>query len=88
MCILIRSAEVGIELVYWSSEDVCIYVRSDAPPDLAHDEIRAILADLDAPPSGNEQLICFCGDTIPQPPGLITAHRTTTTHRQELRYGA
>lgn len=92
MCILIVRVDVGVELVFWSRDDVAIYVHRDASPTFADNEIRAILTDLGAPATVGPRYICYCGDPIPQTPGLIAATAPTTNPhtavREALRYGA
>lgn len=85
VCVKIELCDLGIELVCWRPENVAIYVRRGASPQIALAEIRAILEDLDAPRYPGGPLLCFCGDAVPVPTALI---EQATTHNRQVRYGA
>jgi hypothetical protein len=86
MCIRVVQVDVASELVFWSRADVAIVVRRGTRPSYALREIHAILEDMGAAQDGPTPQ-CFCGDTVPLPADLQTAHRgrPTDTTRQVLR---
>lgn len=86
MCIRILIVDVLPGPVRWDPDDVTILVRRGSCPGDAMQEIRAILADLDAPPAVPFGALCFCGDPIPLPREVSTLpQRIATTGRQVLR---
>lgn len=81
MCTEVVISAQPIEQVFWSADELAVYVPPGMPLTEAIPAIRAILNDLSAPMNG--PLTCFCGERITIPIELLLEGSSgTPTHEQ------
>jgi hypothetical protein len=92
MCVRVIVIDVVQAVAVWDSDSVTIRVRTGVGWDVAHHEVRAILADLGAPlPTSTGVLRCYCGDAIDLPASFGAGSRRRghdRTHVWQVRRGA